>query len=213
MKVGILGSKDVGQALARGISKHGHAVMIGTRDAEKLRLFAEETKVQVGSFADAARFGEVVILALNGQGAEAAIDLAGPASFEDKLVLDSTNPLDFSKGMPPGLFVGTTDSLGERIQRKLPRAKVVKCFNTVPNSVMIDPPFTEPVPMIICGDDPEAKRRTEALLRSFGWPGVLDVGGIDGARWLEALVPLWVRAGAALDLFGKGSWAFKVVVK
>jgi len=190
---------------------------MGTREPKKLEAFATETNVKVGSFADAAKFGDVVILALNGQGAEAALDLAGPASFGDKLVLDATNPLDFSRGMPPGLLLGTTDSLGERIQRKLPHAKVVKCFNTVSNTVMIDPPFKEPVPMIICGNDAAAKQRTEVLLKSFGWHGVLDVGAIDGARWLEALVPLWVRAGVALNLFApggvrKGSWAFKVVV-
>lgn len=213
MKVGILGSKDVGQALARGIARHGHEVMIGTREPKKLEAFAKQAKVKVGSFAEAAKHGDVVILAVKGEVAEAAVGLAGPTSFGEKLVLDATNPLDFSKGMPPGLLLGTTDSLGERVQKMIPRAKVVKCFNTVPNSVMVDPAFKENVPMLICGNDAEAKKRTEAFLKSLGWPGVLDVGGIDGARWLEALVPLWVRAGAALDLFGKGSWAFKVVVK
>lgn len=104
---------------------------------------------------------------------------------------------------------GTTDSLGERIQRKLPDAKVVKCFNTVTNSQMIDPRFRDGVPpMMICGDDADAKKRTEAFLREVGWPGVLDVGGIDGARWLEALVALWARVGMAT---GEWTHAFKVV--
>ena len=213
MKIGILGSSTVGQALAIGLARHGHEVTVGTRDPKKLAKFAHEAKVSIGSFADAAKFGDLVILALNGQGAESALEIAGPASFGEKLVLDATNPLDFSKGMPPGLLVGTTDSLGERIQRKLPRAKVVKCFNTVPSTAMIDPPFKDPVAMFICGNDAEAKKRTAELLESLGWPGVLDVGGIDGARWLEALVPLWVRTGVVLNLFGKGSWAFKVVTE
>ena len=197
-KVGILGSGDVAQALGRGFAKHGYAVMLGTRDASKLAEWSTETKAKVGSFADAARHGDIVVLALNGAGTEAALDLAGPQDFAGKLVLDATNPLDFSNGMPPGLFVGTTDSLGERVQRKLPGAKVVKCFNTVSNAKMIDPVFKEGKPaMFIAGDDAGAKKQTEQLLMELGWSGVEDAGGIDGARWLEALVPLWVRVAAA----------------
>ena len=197
-KVGILGSGDVGQALGRGFARHGWDVMLGTRDPAKLADWQKETRQRVGSFAEAARHGEVVVLALHGAGAEAALDLAGQGSFANKLVLDATNPLDFSEGNVPGLLVGTTDSLGERIQRKLPLAKVVKCFNTVSSAQMVDPRFREGTPpMLICGDDADAKKRTEAILRDLGWPGVLDVGGIDGARWLEALVPLWVRVAVA----------------
>lgn len=197
-KVGILGSGDAAQALGRGFMKHGFDVMLGTRDASKLAEWGQETKGRVGSFADAARHGEIVVLALSGAGTESALDLAGPANFAAKLVLDATNPLDFSNGMPPGLFVGTTDSLGERVQRKLPGAKVVKCFNTVSNVKMIDPVFKEGKPrMFIAGDDADAKKRTEALLRELGWPGVVDAGGIEGSRWLEAMVPLWVVIAAA----------------
>lgn len=196
MNIGILGSGDVGQALGRGLARHGHAVMLGTRDPSKLKGWQDETKQRVGSFADAAKHGEIVILALNGAGALHALDLAGPGAFSGKLVLDATNPLDGN--MPPGLFVGTTDSLGERIQRKLPQAKVVKCFNTVSNEKMVDPVFQEGAPpMLIAGDDAGAKRVTEEFLRTIGWPGALDVGGIQGARWLEALVPLWVSVALA----------------
>ena len=208
-KVGILGSGQVGQALGRGFARHGWDVMLGTRDAAKLAEWRDETKQKVGSLGDAARHGDVVVLALNGEGAEAALDLAGPQSFAGKLVLDATNPLDFSEGDVPGLFVGTTDSLGERIQRKLPQAKVVKCFNTVSNAQMVDPKFKEGVPpMMIAGNDAEAKKRADDLLRELGWPGALDVGGIDGARWLEALVPLWVRVAAPRNAWGH---AFKSV--
>ena len=208
--VGILGSGDAGQALGRGFARHGWDVMLGTRDPAKLADWRAETGQKVGSFADAARHGEVVVLALHGAGAEHALDLAGPRGFAGKLVLDATNPLDFSEGNVPGLFVGTTDSLGERIQRRLPDAKVVKCFNTVPNAQMVDPEFKEGTPpMLIAGNDADAKTRTEALLRELGWPGVLDVGGIDAARWLEALVPLWVRVAVAKgDAWGH---AFKSV--
>lgn len=198
MKIGILGSGEVAQALGRGLARHGHDVMLGTRDPKKLAEWQGETKQKVGSFADAAKHGEVVILALHGAGTLPALDLAGPASFAGKLVLDATNPLDASSGGMPGLFVGTTDSLGEQVQRKLPQAKVVKCFNTVSNAKMVDPKFQEGTPpMLIAGDDADAKKQAEAFLRGIGWSGVMDVGGIDGARWLEALVPLWVRVAVA----------------
>lgn len=209
MKIGILGSGDVGQALGRGLAKHGHDVMIGSRQPESEALQAwkkvasENGRAATGTFEEAAKHGDIVVLATNGMGTEPALDLAKPGSFAGKVVIDATNPLDFSGGMPPSLFVGTTDSLGERVQRKLPEARVVKCWNIVSNAKMIDPQFAEGTPpMLICGDDAEAKKRVETLLREVGWPGIIDVGGIDGARWLEAVVPLWVRVGASLDTWG-----------
>ncbi|MFY9716638.1 MAG: NAD(P)-binding domain-containing protein [Thermoplasmata archaeon] len=201
-RIGILGSGDVAKQLGRGFAKHGYDVMLGTRESSKLDAWKKEvgSRAAVGTFAEAAAFGDVVLLATHGAGTEPAIDLAGAAHFAGKLVLDASNPLDFSHGMPPGLFVGTTDSLGERVQRKLPAAHVVKCFNTVGNLTMVDPKIAGGPPrMLICGNDAAAKQRTEAILRELGWGGALDVGGIDGARWLEALVPLWVRAGVALN--------------
>lgn len=210
-RVGILGSGNVGQQLGRGFAKHGYEVMLGSRDPKKLEEWKRSTggKVSVGSFAEAAAFGPVVILATSGAATEDAIDLAEPRNFIGKLVLDATNPLDFSQGMLPGLFLGTTDSLGERVQRKLPDAKVVKCFNTVSNTKFIEPRFREGTPpMLICGDDAPSKQQTETILRELGWPGAMDVGGIDAARWLEALVPLWLRAGRALNTY---EHAFKVV--
>ncbi len=207
--IGIIGSGDVGQALARGLARHGYSVAIGSRSPAKLADLAKAANVTTGTFADAARHGDVVILATLGAGTVQAIETAGADHFGGKLVIDATNPLDFSKGMPPGLLVGTMDSLGETVQRKLPSAKVVKCFNTVPYAQMVDPKFTAGAPhLLVCGNDADAKKRVEALVRDLGWPGVLDVGGIDGARWLEALVPLWVRAGVAT---GTWSHAFKVV--
>lgn len=202
--VGVLGSGDVGQALGRGFAKHGYRVMLGSREPAKLEAWRAETGggVAVGTPAEAAAFGQVLVLATHGAGTVPALDLAGPRNFTGKLVLDATNPLDFSRGMPPGLFVGTTDSLGETVQRHLPGARVVKCFNTVPHSRMIDPVFREGTPaMLICGNDAAAKREADAILRDLGWPGTVDVGGIDAARWLEGLVPLWVRVGQALGTF------------
>jgi len=210
-RIGILGSGDVAKNLGRGFARHGYDVRLGTRDASKLADWTREVgaRASVGTFAEAAAFGEIALLATHGDATEKVLDLVGPAPFAGKIVIDATNPLDLSKGMPPTLFVGTTDSLGERVQRKLPAARVVKCFNTVGSPKMVDPNFAAgPARMLICGNDAAAKQRTDELLREIGWAGALDVGGIDGARWLEALCPLWVRAGLAL-----GTWnhSFQVI--
>lgn len=210
-RVGILGSGRVGQQLGRGFAKRGYEVMLGSRNPTKLEEWRRETggTVAIGTFADAAAFGELVILATSGAATEDAIELADVRNFVGKLVLDATNPLDLSHGMPPGLLLDATDSLGEKVQRKLPESKVVKCFNTVGNSKFIDPTFRDGTPpMLICGNDLEAKKETDAIVRELGWPGAMDVGAIDAARWLEALVPLWLRAAQDLNT---REFAFKIV--
>lgn len=213
-RIGILGSGDVGRALGRGFAEHGWNVKLGTRSPEELEDWLGEVEgtggvVSVGSFAEAAAHGDVAVLAVLGEAVGDVIELAGPENLAGTLVLDTTNPLDFSEGMPPGLLFGGTDSLGERIQTTLPEASVVKCFNTVSNARMVDPSFEEGTPpMMICGDDDRAKERTEAILVELGWPGALDVGGITSARYLEALVPLWAIVGAKRDTWGH---AFTVV--
>ncbi|MCI4353045.1 MAG: NAD(P)-binding domain-containing protein [Thermoplasmata archaeon] len=185
----------------------GHEVVIGTRTPKKPDLVqwaaGLKGKVQVGSFTDAARDGELVVLAIQGEAAVAAVELAGTPHFSGKVLIDVTNPLDFSKGMPPSLLFGTTDSLGERVQRAAPSAKVVKAFNTVGNGQMVDPHVKgqKHLELLIAGNDAAAKQRVTEIVKSFGWSGTLDVGGIEGARWLEAMVPLWVRAGSALNTF------------
>jgi predicted dinucleotide-binding enzyme len=213
LKVGILGSGDVGQALGRGFTSHGYDVKVGSRtpDSDKLRAWLKQVagKASTGTFAEAAAHGEILVLATLGAAAEDAIDLAGREKFAGKTVIDTTNPLDFSKGESPTLFVGINDSLGERIQRKLSQAKIVKCFNTVPNPQMVNPTFSDGKPeMLICGNDADAKQKVIGILKEFGWPGAIDIGGIQEARWLETLVPLWVRVGAALNT---SRHAFKVV--
>jgi 8-hydroxy-5-deazaflavin:NADPH oxidoreductase len=160
-------------------------------------------KVTVGTFADAAKQGQLVVLAVNGEAALPVLDSIGKSSLAGKVLIDVTNPLDFSRGMPPSLFVGTNDSQGERIQRAVPAAKVVKAFNTVGNGQMVDPhvkghPRLE---LMIAGNDAAAKAQVNEIAKSFGWSGTLDMGGIDAARWLEATVPLWVRAGGALKTY------------
>lgn len=211
MKVGIIGSGVVGKTLGRGFAEMGHNVKIGSRSPnnEKLKEWRKEAggETSTGTFAETAAFGDILVFAVIGSAVDEAIDLAGPKNFTGKLVIDTTNALDFSKGMPLSLFTEPNDSLGEKVQRKLSQAKVVKCFNTVPNTAMVGPP-DKSVEMLICGNDPEAKRQVVTILKGFGWKGAIDIGGITESRWLEALVPLWVRAAAAVN-----SWnaMFKVL--
>jgi 8-hydroxy-5-deazaflavin:NADPH oxidoreductase len=197
MNVGILGSGVVGQTLGRGFATKGHNVRIGsgTPESDKLLQWVQSTgkKASTGSFKEAAAHGDILVLATLGTAAERVIDLAGEENFGGKVLIDATNPLEFN-GKSVGLFVGTSDSLGERIQKKLPKAKVVKCFNTVGNSQMVNPRRRD-AEMLICGDDIAAKVQVTKIVKDFGWKGAIDVGGIEGARWLEALVPLWVRVG------------------
>jgi len=205
MKVGILGSGEVGQTLGIGFARRGHDVTIGSRtpNSEPLKEWARKAgpSAKTGTFAEAAK-AELVVLSCLGSAVDEVVALAGPKAFDGKVVIDTTNPLVFENGSPPGLFVGLTDSLGERVQKQLPKAQVVKCFNTVPSSLMVNPKALGPRPeMLICGNDSKAKSRVTAILKEFGWSGAIDVGGIDGARWLEALVPLWVRVSNAV-----GTW-------
>jgi predicted dinucleotide-binding enzyme len=203
--VGVLGSGGVGRKLASGFKGRGHAVMIGSRDPAKdeLQRWLEEegTGVEAGSFADTARFGQLLVLAVLGDAASAAIELAGPEAFAGKVVIDAMNPLDFSQGVPPRLSISGQDSLGERVQRLLPDAKVVKAFNTIGNPYFVDPQLDGDQPtMFIAGDD-DAKRTVGEVLESFGWPPAVDIGDITGSRELEALCIMWVKIG-----FKRGAW-------
>jgi predicted dinucleotide-binding enzyme len=214
MKVGILGSGEAGQTLGRGFVGRGHDVKIGSRNpkSEALGTWVKEQrkgKASVGTMAQAAEHGEVLVLATLGAALEDVVRLAGPPNFRGKLLIDVTNPLDQNQGAGPALFIGLTDSLGERVQRLLPDSHVVKCFNTVPNTQMVDPKFSGGAPeMLIAGNNAAAKKRVEGILKEFGWPGAIDVGGIEGARWLEATVPLWVLIGVK---WGRWDHAFKIV--
>ncbi|HEX9162847.1 MAG TPA: NADPH-dependent F420 reductase [Thermoanaerobaculia bacterium] len=196
MKVGVLGSGDVGKVLAAGFLSLGHEVKIGSREPEKLAawLNAAGPGASSGSFEDAARFGDVIVLATLGAAAENAIHLAGANNFVGKVVIDATNPLDFSTGAPR-LSIGHTDSLGERVQRATPGSRVVKAFNTVGNPLMIQPQLPDgPPDMFICGNDEEAKKLVAQICEQFGW-GVIDIGGIEGSRYLEPMCLVWVLHG------------------
>lgn len=219
MKIGVLGSGDVGRVLGAGFAKSGHDVKLGSREPkqDKIREWVGKagSKASAGSFSEAAAFGEVVVLAVLGAAAESVIKLADPTNFAGKVVIDATNPLDFAgvdfaKGIGPKMFVGLTDSLGERVQQLLPQAKVVKAFNTVGNPHMVKPDFPGgPPDMFICGNDAQAKQTVTNLLKEFGWPAV-DIGGIEGARYLEALAMVWI---SYFFKTGAGNHAFKLLRK
>jgi predicted dinucleotide-binding enzyme len=211
LKIGVLGSGPAGQTLAAGFLDKGHPVMIGSRDVAKLDGWLRHAgpEGQIGTFAETAEFGDVIVLSVLGSAAEEVVKLAGVENLTDKIVIDTTDPLDFSSGRP-GLFVGTTDSLGERIQRLIPRAYVVKGLNIVQADVMINPRLTGDKPdMFIAGDNEEAKHTVTQLLGEFGW-SVIDLGGIENARWLEALSLAWVVYSHRT---GKTHHAFKLVGK
>jgi 8-hydroxy-5-deazaflavin:NADPH oxidoreductase len=209
-RVGVLGSGDVGRVLASGFVALGHDVKIGSRDPGKLATWAGAagSRGSAGTFGEAAEFGDILVLATLGTATADAIRLAGIQHFAGKVVIDTTNPLDFSQGMPPRLFVGHTDSLGEQIQRLLPEAKVVKAFNTVGNAHMVHPQFPGGRPdMFIGGNDDDAKKIVGQICEHFGW-GVIDLGGIESARLLEPMCLVWVIHGIR-----SGSWshAFKLL--
>ena len=196
MKVGILGTGNVGQALGRAFLALGHEVMLAGRSATNDKAaawVAEQGKgASQGSFEDAARFGDLIVLATLGSANEEALNQAGPENLAGKIVWDTTNPLDFSRGMPPSLFVGTTDSGGEQVQRQAPGAHVVKVFNTVGNALMFKPQLPGgPPDMFIGGNDADAKATTTALLTEFGW-NTIDLGDITMSRHLEPMCLVWV---------------------
>lgn len=196
MKVGVLGSGMVGQTLGLGLAARGHEARLGTRDPAREQVLEWGRRAgargSVGTFAEAARFGELAVLATLWSGTRSALDLAGPENLRGKVVVDVTNPLDFSSGKPE-LALGWRDSGGEQVQRWLPGARVVKAWNIVTAATMVDPEREEGTPdMLIAGDDPDAKRTVTALLGEFGWP-VVDLGGIEEARLLEPMAMVWIR--------------------
>lgn len=213
MKIGVLGSGMVGQAIATKLVSLGHEVTVGTRDPHKLDewLGSVSHKARVGSFADAAASGEVIFNATAGNGSLNALSLAGADNLRGKVLVDISNPLDFSQGMPPSLFVANTDSLGEQIQQAFPETKVVKTLNTMNANVMVHPQLVAggDHTIFVSGDDAAAKAQVVTILRDwFGWQDILDLGDIKTARAVEMVVPLWV---AILMQAGSPLFQFKVV--
>jgi 8-hydroxy-5-deazaflavin:NADPH oxidoreductase len=204
MRIGILGTGDVGGRLGTKLVSLGNDVRMGSRTAPNPKAAgwakANGSKASAGTFADAAKFGEVVFNCTAGSVSLEALKLAGADNLGGKVLVDVANPLDFSKGMPPTLTVCNTDSLGEQIQRAFPNAKVVKAFNTMSNEVMVNPHL---VPgehdTFVCGNDPQAKAKVVEILRAFGWKSPIDLGDITAARGLEMMLPVWVRLMGAIQ--------------
>ena len=211
-KVGVIGSGDVGRVLADGFLKYGYEVMIGSRDPAKLADWKASggERASLGSMAEAAQFGDLVVLAVKGAAAEHAVELCGPAALAGKTVIDATNPIAEA---PPDhgvlrFFTTLDDSLMERLQRRAPEARFVKCFSCVGNALMVNPDFGGTLPtMFICGDSDEAKREVSEVLAQFGHEPC-DMGAAKAARAIEPLCILWCIPG-----FLRNEWthAFKLL--
>ncbi|MEV5970566.1 NAD(P)-binding domain-containing protein [Streptomyces sp. NPDC051921] len=198
MRIAVLGTGEVGRRLASKLVSVGHEVTLGSRSADHTgaKEWAAEHHSAHGTFAAAAAGAELVVNATGGLVSLAALEAAGAENLDGKVLVDVSNPLDFSQGVPPTVAQPEGASLAEQIQRAFPGARVVKTLNTMTNTVMVEP---SRVPgdhvVFVCGDDAEAKEVVGGLLKSFGWPDerILDLGDLTGARATELVLPLWLR--------------------
>lgn len=207
MDIAVLGTGSVGRTIAGRLDELGHHVVIGTRDPEATRSrggdyvdwSAAHPTVRLATFADAAASAELVVNATSGDAAISVLELAGAENLGDKVLLDISNPLDFSQGFPPTLFVKDTDSLAEQLQAAFPRSRVVKSLNTLTADLMVHPELLpEPTTVFVSGDDPQAKATVTELVASFGHTDVIDLGDLSTARGVEMVLPLWLRLMGAL---------------
>ena len=225
MRFGILGTGVVGKTIAARLAGLEHEVIVGTRNPEEtlsrtepdpygnppFSAWQEEhPEVRLGTFGEAAAHGEMVVNATAGAVSLEALELAGEANLNGKVLIDVSNPLDFSRGMPPTLSVSNTDSLGEQIQRRFVEARVVKSLHTMNAYLMVDPAQLAGADhtVFVGGNDPEAKAAVADLLRSFGWADIIDLGDITTARGTEMMLPVWLRLFGALQ---KPVFNFKIV--
>lgn len=202
MKIGILGTGMVGNTLGTALVSKGYEVKMGSRSAnnEKAMQWAAQNggKASVGTFSEASKFGEVVFNCTKGENSLEALKMAGADNLKSKILIDVSNPLDFSKGMPPTLTLCNDTSLGETIQAQLPDSKVVKALNTVNCVLMVDPKRVNNGDhnIFVCGNDVDAKERVKQLLHdAFGWSknSIIDLGDITNSRATEQILPIWVR--------------------
>lgn len=219
MKIGILGTGAVGQTIGSALISKGHKVMLGSRSSSNEKAIAwvaaNGANASNAMFEDAAKFGELIFICLNGNITSDALQQAGPDNFSNKVVIDVTNPLDFSNGMPPSLLqkYSNTYSLGEEVQKLLPAAKVVKGLNTVTANLMVNATLVNNGNhnLFICGNDADAKNSVRQLLAdNFNWKpdNILDFGTIKSARLTEAIVPFWV---GAMQVLGTPMFNYQVV--
>ena len=213
MRIAVLGTGMVGRAVSSRLAELGHEVTVGTRDPEETRArpdHQEAPGVGLATFAEAAREAELVVNATNGSVSLDVLALAGAENLADKVLVDIANPLDFSQGFPPTLFVKDSDSLGEQIQRVFPATRVVKTLNTMNADVMVHPQALAggDHTVFVSGDDDAAKKTVTELLTSLGHTDVIDLGDITTARGTEMLLPVWLRLMGSL---GTAAFNFKVV--
>ena len=229
MKIAIIGTGAVGKTIGSKLVELKHNVMIGTRNVSEKRASTEidiygnpsfsewlmsNSKIRLGSFAEAAAFGELIVNATNGGNSVTALILAGAKNLSGKVLIDISNPLDFSNGMPPSLLPGlnNTNSLGEEIQKTFPDTMVVKTLNTMWCGLMINPNLIGNGDHVnfISGNSEEAKSTVKRLLNEMGWPdkNILDLGDITGARGTESMLPVWLRMMGVLKT---GAFNFRIV--
>lgn len=223
MMIAVLGTGAVGRALAQGLADAGHDVVIGTRDPQATLAVAEPDRfgnppfgqwaqgksLRLEPFAVAAAAAELVINATSGEASLQVLQSAGAENLAGKTLLDVSNPLDFSQGFPPTLFVKDTDSLAEQIQRAFPDAQVVKSLNTMNAGLMLNPGrLAAPSAVFLSGDDSGAKQQVAELLASFGWEQIIDLGGIVTARGAEMLLPMWLNV---MQVMGTPEFNWSVV--
>lgn len=214
-KIAVLGTGMVGNVIGSKLIQLGYSVMMGSRTANNEKALAwaaaNGANASAGTFADAAKFGELVFNCTKGEAAPDILKSAGVENFNGKTIIDISNPLDFSKGMPPSLIPAwtNTNSLGEEIQKLLPQANVVKTLNIVNCEVMVDAKRSGGDPtMFMSGNNAAAKDEVKGILQQFGWSDIIDLGDISTARGTEMMLPVWVSTWMAT---GNGHFAFKIV--
>ncbi len=216
MKIAVFGTGTVGDTIGSKLVELGHEVMMGSRTANNEKALAFVSKhnngASAGTFADAAAFGEIVFNCTSGSGSIEALKSAGERNLNGKILVDIANPLDFSKGMPPSLFVVNTNSLAEVIQKEFPKLKVVKALNTMWCGIMVNPGLINGGDhhTFIAGNNTDAKEKVKEILESFGWAekNILDLGDITKARGTEMYLPLWLSIYGATN---NGAFNIKVV--
>lgn len=216
MKIAVLGTGNVGDAIGSRLIEVGHNVMMGSRtaDNEKAKTFVakHDGKASAGTFADAASFGEIIFNCTAGVGSIEALKIAGEKNLRGKIIVDVANPLDFSKGMPPSLAISNTNSLGEEIQKAFPQTKVVKALNTMWCGLMVNPAMINggDHSTFVSGNDALAKEAVKEILISFGWfdKNILDLGDITKARGTEMYLPIWLSIYGATN---NGAFNIKIV--
>lgn len=212
-KIGILGTGMVGNTIGSKLIELGYEVKMGSRTddnpkaAEWVNKNGENSSQ--GTFSDATKFGDIIFNCTKGEAVLDILKMAGVENFSGKTLIDVSNPLDFSKGMPPTLFISNDNSLGEEIQKLLPDANVVKTLNIVNCEVMVNASKSGGEPtMLVSGNNNQAKADTVEILKQFGWNDVIDLGDITTSRGTESMLPVWLRLWQAT---GNGNLAFKIV--